>query len=56
MARTRPPYTPEFRSEAVRLACTAGQPPAQIARDLGCCTATDAGGWEQVTRGSWPWG
>jgi transposase len=40
MPRTRPPYTPEFRSEAVRLARSAGQPPAQIARDLGCCTET----------------
>ena len=40
MARTRPPYTQEFRSEAVRLARTAGQPQAQIARDLGCCTET----------------
>ena len=40
MARTKPPYTPEFRSEAVRLARTSGLPPAQIARDLGCCTET----------------
>jgi transposase len=40
MARTKPPYTPEFRSEAVRLVRSSGQPPAQIARDLGCCTET----------------
>jgi transposase len=40
MARTKPPYTPEFRSEAVRLARTSGRPPAEIARDLGCCTET----------------
>jgi transposase len=40
MSRTRAPYTPEFRSEAVRLARTSGQSPAQIARDLGCCTET----------------
>jgi transposase len=40
MARTKPPYTPEFRSEAVRLARISGLPPAQIARDLGCCTET----------------
>jgi transposase len=40
MARTRAPYTPEFRSEAVRLARSSGRPPAEIARDLGCCTET----------------
>jgi transposase len=40
MARTRPPYTPEFRSEAVRLARSSGQRPSEIARDLGCCTET----------------
>ena len=40
MPRSRPPYTPEFRSEAVRLAHSSGQPPSQIARDLGCCTET----------------
>jgi transposase len=38
--RTKPPYTLEFRSEAVRLARSSGRPPAQIARDLGCCTET----------------
>jgi transposase len=40
MARTHPAYTSEFRSEAVRLARTSGRPPAEIARDLGCCTET----------------
>ena len=40
MARTKPPYTPEFRSEALRLVRSSGRPPAQIARDLGCCTET----------------
>lgn len=36
MGRTRPPYTPEFRAEAVRLARTSGRPLRQIADDLGC--------------------
>jgi len=40
MARTKPPYTPEFRTEAVRLTRTSGRPPSEIARDLGCCTET----------------
>lgn len=35
MPRTRPPYPPEFREEAVRLARESGKPTAQIARDLG---------------------
>lgn len=35
MPRSRPPYPPEFREEAVRLARESGKPAAQIARDLG---------------------
>ena len=35
MPRTRPPYPPEFRQEAVRLARESGKPSAQIAQDLG---------------------
>jgi len=35
MPRTRPPYAPEFRQEAVRLARESGKPSAQIAQDLG---------------------
>lgn len=35
MAKHVPPYPPEFRAEAIRLARTSGQPHAQIARDLG---------------------
>ncbi len=33
--KTRPPYPPEFRVEAVRLARSGGAPLVQIARDLG---------------------
>jgi len=40
MPRTRPPYTPEFRADAVRLARSSGQRPSQIGRDLSCCTET----------------
>ena len=35
MPRTRPPYAPEFRQEAVRLARESGKPGTQIAQDLG---------------------
>ena len=34
MARMRPPDTPEFRSDAVRLARSTGQRQSKIARDL----------------------
>lgn len=34
MPRTRAPYPPEFRAEAVRLVRTSGKPVAQIARQL----------------------
>ena len=35
MSRTRPPYPPEFRAEAVRLARSSGLPLPEIARELG---------------------
>ena len=35
MPRTHPPYPPEFRREAVRLARESGKPGTQIAQDLG---------------------
>jgi transposase len=35
MPRTRPPYPPEFRAEAVRLLRESAKPASQIARDLG---------------------
>ncbi len=36
MGKTKPPYAPEFRAEAVRLARTSGRPLREIAEDLGC--------------------
>ena len=33
--RTRPPYPPEFRVEAVRLIRSSGKPLSQISKDLG---------------------
>jgi transposase len=38
--RTRPPYPPEFRQEAVRLVRETGRPQAQIARELGVAGET----------------
>jgi transposase len=35
MARTKPPYAPEFRAEAARLAKTSGQPLRVTAEHLG---------------------
>src|SRR5437868_6896443 len=35
MPSTKPPYPPDFRAEAVRLARSKQQPIAQTARDLG---------------------
>jgi transposase len=35
MPRTRPPYPPEFRAEAVKLARSSDKPLSEIARDLG---------------------
>lgn len=36
MPSSRPPYPPEFRTEAVRLVREAGRSIKQTARDLGC--------------------
>jgi transposase len=36
MAKTHPPYAPEFRAEAVRLVREGGRTPHQLAADLGC--------------------
>ena len=40
MPRTRPPYPPEFRAEAVCLVREGGRTPEELARDLGCTGQT----------------
>lgn len=35
MPRTRPPYPPEFRAEAIRLVKNSGESIRQVAKDLG---------------------
>jgi len=40
MPKSKPPYPPEFRTEAIRLARTSGRPRAEIARDLGLTPET----------------
>ena len=40
MPRTRPPYPPEFRQEAVRLVQSSGKAQAAIARELGVAGET----------------
>lgn len=40
MPRTRAPYPPEFRAEAIQLVCSSGKSTAQIARDLGVSSET----------------
>jgi transposase len=40
VARTRPPYPPEFRREAVRLVRSSGKPIVQVARELGIAGET----------------
>ncbi len=40
MAKHVPPYPPEFRAEAIRLARSSGKPHAQVARELGLTTET----------------
>jgi transposase len=38
--RTRPPYPPEFKAEAIRLVKSSGDPIRQIAKDLGVSDQT----------------
>jgi len=40
MGKTKPPYPPEFRAEAVRLVRSGGLTQSQVARDLGVSTFT----------------
>ncbi len=40
MPKSKPPYPPEFRAEAIRLAQTSGRSHAAIARELGMTTET----------------
>ncbi len=43
-ARTRPPYPPAFRAEAVQLVHANGRSLGQVAKDLGCTTRRCAAG------------
>lgn len=40
MPRTRPPYPPEFKAEAVKLARSSEKPLSELAHDLGVSTGT----------------
>jgi transposase len=40
MGKTKPPYTPEFRAEAVRLLRSGGLTQGQVSKDLGVSTFT----------------
>ena len=40
MPRTRPPYPPEFRQEAVRLVRSSSKPIVEVARELGIAGET----------------
>jgi transposase len=40
MVRTRPPYPPEFRREAIRLLRAGDRSPRQLAAELGCSEQT----------------
>lgn len=40
MPRSRPPYPPEFRAEAIRLVRTSGKSKSQLGRELGVTPET----------------
>ena len=56
MGRTRPPYPPEFRSEAVRLARSGDRSMSELARELGVApqTLTNWVAQDGVDRGERP--
>lgn len=47
MPRTRPPYPPEFRIEAVRMLRAGVRSPRQLAAELGCSEQTLRNWWRQ---------
>lgn len=47
MPRTRPPYPPEFRVEAVRMLRAGVRSPKQLAAELGCSEQTLRNWWRQ---------
>jgi putative transposase len=47
MPRTRPPYPPEFRTEAVRMLRAGLRSPKQLAAELGCSEQTLRHWWRQ---------
>ena len=47
MPRTRPPYPPEFRLEAVRMLRAGVRSPKQLAAELGCSEQTLRNWWRQ---------
>lgn len=49
MGKTKPPYPPEFRAEAIRLVRSGGCTLSQVSRDLGVSTFT-LRNWLQQTQ------
>ena len=47
MPRTRPPYPPEFRREAIGLLRSGMRTPKQLAAELGCSEQTLRNWWRQ---------
>jgi transposase len=47
MGKTRPPYPPEFRREAIRLLRAGDRSPKQLADELGCTEQTLRNWWRQ---------
>ena len=50
MPKSRPPYPPDFRAEAIRLVREGGRTPLQLARDLGCSGETIRNWLKQADR------